>query len=119
MTMQIMEGKKSEDPTVVSDHEDNEEAFFAEWDTLASLIKTSMPVSSAIYQAARDFISQENLSFACIYKQQQEDQQLLAQQEKYSEQYVYKILDEDTYDIICYVLPGDKPDEQCYVNLPQ
>lgn len=115
MLTQIMEGKKSEDPTVASDHEDNEEALGYS----ASLIKTLMPFLSAIYQATRDFISQEKTShFACIYKQQQEDQQLLARQEKYSERYVYKTLDEDPYCIICYVLPGNNPDEEWYIALP-
>jgi hypothetical protein len=60
--MQMMEGKTSAEPTVVSDREDNEEAFFANGTTLVSLIKTSMPFLSVIYQAARGFIVYTNSS---------------------------------------------------------
>jgi hypothetical protein len=51
--------------------------------------------------------TQNPLCFACTSKQQRQDEQLLALQVKYPEQYIYKSLDEDADDIICYVCPGD------------
>ena len=50
---------------------------------------------------------------------QQQYEQLLALQVKYPEQYIYKSLDKDVDDIICYVSPGDNPDEQWRIALPQ
>jgi hypothetical protein len=59
------------------------------------------------------------LSYIGIRKQQQQDEQLLALEAKYPEQYVYKSLDEDLDDIICYIYPGDIPDEQWYTAILQ
>jgi hypothetical protein len=59
------------------------------------------------------------LSFSCIRKQQQQDKQLLALQVKYPEQYIFKSLGEDVDDNMCYVHPGDNPDEQWRIALPQ
>jgi hypothetical protein len=59
------------------------------------------------------------LSFACIREQQQQDEQFLALQAKYPDQYIYKSLDKDVEDIICYVHQGDSPDEQWHIALPQ
>jgi hypothetical protein len=63
--------------------------------------------------------AQNPLSFACIREQQQQDEQLLALQAKYPDQYIYKSLDKDVENIICYVRQGDSPDEQCRIALPQ
>ena len=63
--------------------------------------------------------AQNPLSFTCICEQQQQDEQLLDLQVKYPEQYIYKSLDEDVDDIICYVRQGDDPDEQWRIALPQ
>jgi hypothetical protein len=38
---------------------------------------------------------------------------------KYPEQYIYKSLDKDVDDIISYVRPGDNPDKQWCISLPQ
>ena len=64
-------------------------------------------------------LAQIPLRFACIHKQQQQDEQLLALQVKYPQQYIYKSLDKDVDDIICDVHPGDNPDEQWRITLPQ
>jgi hypothetical protein len=61
----------------------------------------------------------KSLSFSSICQQQQQDEQLLTLQVKYPEQYIYKSLDKDVDDITCYVRPGDNPDEQCHITLPQ
>ena len=63
-------------------------------------------------------LAQNPLSFVCICKQQQQDKQLLALQLKYPNQYIYKSLDEDVEDIICYVRQGS-PDKQWRIALPQ
>ena len=52
-------------------------------------------------------------------EQQQQVQQLLALQAKYPEQCMYKTLDEYLDYIICYVCPGDNPDEQWHTALSQ
>jgi hypothetical protein len=61
--------------------------------------------------------AQNLVSFSCICKQKQQDEQLLALQVKHPEQYIYKSLDKDVDDTICYVQPGDNPDKQW--ELPQ
>jgi len=63
--------------------------------------------------------AQTPLSFTCIVEQQKQDKQLLALQVKYPDQYIYKSVDEDIDDIICYVRQGDGPDEQWRIALPQ
>ena len=115
-----MEGKKLVEPVVVSDDEDNGEGFFAS-------CKDSGCLDDDIYNIFECYLNlpeipdpaQNPLSFACIRKQQQQDEQLLALQVKYPEQYIYKSLDEDVDDIICYVRQGDNPDEQWRIALPQ
>jgi len=64
-------------------------------------------------------LAQNPLSFACIHEQQQQDEQLLALQAKYPKQYIYKSLDKDIKDIICYVHQGDGPNKQWHIDLPQ
>jgi hypothetical protein len=64
-------------------------------------------------------LSKSPLSFPCICKQQQQDEQLLALQLKYPDQYIYKSLDQDVDDITCYVHQGDNPDKQWQIALPQ
>jgi hypothetical protein len=44
---------------------------------------------------------------------------LLALQVKYPDQYIYKSLDEDVDDIVCYVCQGDNPAKQWRIELPQ
>jgi hypothetical protein len=63
--------------------------------------------------------AQNPLSFACICKHQQQDEQLLALQVESPDQYIYKSLDKDVDDIICYVHQGDNPDKQWRIVLPQ
>ena len=63
--------------------------------------------------------SQNPLNFTYTHEQQQQDEHLLALQVKCPDQYIYKSLDEDIEDIICYVHPGHNPDEQWHISLPQ
>ena len=119
---QIAEGKKLVEPAIVSDNKDNEEGFLAS-------CKDSGCLDEDIYNIFECYLNlpeipdpaQNPLSFSCIHEQQQQDEQLLALQVKYPEQYmyIYKSLDEDVDDIICYVRPGDNPDEQWRIALLQ
>ena len=117
---QIAEGKKLVEPAVVSDDEDDDEGFLASCEASGCL-------DEDIYNIFECYLNlpeipdpaQNPLSFACIREQQQQDEQLLALQVKYPQQYIYKSLDEDVDDIICYVHPGDTPDEQWRIALPQ
>jgi hypothetical protein len=117
---QIAEGKKLVEPAVVSDDEDDDEGFLASCEASGCL-------DEDIYNIFECYLNlpeipdpaQNPLSFACIREQQQQDEQLLALQVKYPQQYIYKSLDEDVDDIICYVRPGDTPDEQWRIALPQ
>ena len=52
------------------------------------------------------------LSYASVCKQQQQDEQLLALQIKYPEQYMYKSIDEDLKGITCYAHHRDNPNKQ-------
>ena len=117
---QIVEGKKLGEPTIVLDDKDDEDGFLA-------TCKNSGCLDDDIYNIFECYLNlpkipdlvQNPLSFACIREQQQQDEQLLALQAKYPEQYIYKSLDKDVDDIICYLRPGDSPDEQWRIALPQ
>ena len=98
---QIAERKKLIEPAVVSDDEDDKVGFLAS-------CKNSGCLDKDIYAIFQCYLNlpkipdpaQNPLRFYCICKQQQQDEQLLALQEKYPEQYIYKSLDKDVDDII-------------------
>ena len=52
---------------------------------------------------------QNPLSYAYIREQQQADPKLLATQQKFPNNYIYKRLDDDVDKIICYVKTYDDP----------
>ena len=52
---------------------------------------------------------QNPLSYEYLHEKQQADEQLLALQQKYPEQYINMNLDNDVNDIICYVKQGQDP----------
>ena len=60
---------------------------------------TSMPCLSATTAARNLDPLQNSLRLVCIHKQQKQDQQLLALQSKYPEQFMYDSQDEDLEDI--------------------
>ena len=101
---QITEGKKLIEPAFVSEDEDDEDGFLTS-------CEDSGCFNEEIYNIFECYLNlpeipdpaQNPLSFSCIHEQQQQDEQLLALQGKYPEQYIYKSLDEDVDDIICYV----------------
>ena len=59
------------------------------------------------------------LSYACIREQQQDNEKLLALQARFPDRFVYKKLDDDVDDIICFVKPGEDPNSQWKVALPE
>ena len=62
---------------------------------------------------------QNPLSFAYIREQQQADTNLLRVQQKFPNNFIYKSLDPDVDDIICYVKPLDDPMTQWKIALPE
>ena len=117
---QIAEGKKLIEPVVVSDEEDDKEGLLTECRDSGCLDKDIYNIYECYLNLPKiPDPAQNPLSFFCICKQQQQDDQLLALQVKYPEQYIYKSLDKDVDDIICYIPPGDNPDEQWRIALPQ
>ena len=115
-------GMKDQDKDKIADKddEDDKEGFLA-------TCKNSGCLDDDIYNIFECYLNlpeipdpaQNPLSFACIRKQQQQDEQLLALQVKYPDQYIYKSLDKDVEDIICHVHQGDSPNEQWHIALPQ
>ena len=107
-------------PAIVSDDEDDKDGFLA-------TCKNSGCLDDDIYNIFECYLNlpeipdpaQNPLSFACICEQQQQDEQLLALQVKYPDQYIYKSLDEDSENIICYVHQRDSSNEQWRIALPQ
>jgi hypothetical protein len=117
---QITEGKKLVEPTIVSDDEDNGEGFLTDCENSGCLDDNSNAIIECYLNLPKiPDPAQNPLSFACIRKQQQQDEQLLALQVKYPERYIYKSLEEGIDDIICYIHPGNNPDEQWHIALPQ
>jgi len=60
----------------------------------------------------------EPLSYEHLHEKLETDEQLLALQQKYPEQYINMNLDDDVGDIICYVIPGNDPAKQWKIALP-
>ena len=58
-------------------------------------------------------LKQNPLSYEYLHEKQQADEQLLALQQKYPEQYINMNLDDDVDDIICYVKQGQDPNLCC------
>jgi hypothetical protein len=61
---------------------------------------------------------QNPLSYDYLCEKQEADEQLLALQQKYPEQYINMNLDNDVGDIICYVKPGNHPVKQWKIASP-
>ena len=114
---QIAEGKSLVEPAVVSDDEDD---YFID------------QIQSGVWdQDIRDVLGcyvnlpesenpeQNPLSYAYIREQQQADAKLLAVQQKFPNNYIYKCLDDDVDDIICYVKTYDDPTTQWKIALPE
>jgi hypothetical protein len=115
-----VEGKKLVEPAIASNDEDDEEGFLSECKESGCLGKDIYNIFECYLNLPEiPNLAPNPLSFFCICKQQQQDKQLLALQVMYPEQYIYKSLDEDVDYITCYVRPGDNPDNQWSIALPQ
>ena len=100
---QLAEGKNLVEPAVVSYDKDEDEAFFV--DQLQSgVLDEDIMNSLERYLNLPDSENPEQnpLSFAYIREQQQADAKLLAVQQKFPNNYIYKCLDDEVDDIICY-----------------
>ncbi len=60
---------------------------------------------------------QNPLSYEYLHEKQQADEQLLALQQKYPEQYINMNLDDEVDDIICYVKQVQDPNSQWKIAL--
>ena len=107
-------------PAVVSDNEDeDEEAYLMDHDwsgvyniDILEALECYLNFSNMTY------LEQNSLSYEYLYEKQQADEQLLALQQKYPEQYINMNLDDDVDDIICYVKQGQDPNSQWKIALP-
>ena len=116
----ITEKKRLKEPAIVSDGEDEEGAFLADCDTLAFFVLTSTPYLSATSICLRPQIwHRTHWALPAYINSSSKTNNLLTLQAKYSEQYVYKFLNEDLNNIIRDVNPRDNPDKQCHIALPQ
>jgi hypothetical protein len=102
---QLAEGKKLVEPAVVSDNEDeDEEAYLMDHDW-------SVIYNIDIHEALECYLNfpdmtypeQNPLSYEYLREKQQADGQLLVLQQKYPEQYINMNMNDDVYDIICYM----------------
>ena len=117
---QIAEGKKLVEPVIVSEDKDNKDRFLASCEDSSCLNEDIYNIFECYLNLPQTpHPAQNSLSSSCICELQQQDEQPLAPQVKYPEQYIYKLLDEDVDEIICYVQPGDNPDKQWCIELQE
>ena len=116
---EIAEGKELVEPAVVSDDE-SDSGLFCELGLSNSVDRDILDILEC-FLALPDIPDPAHnpLSYDCIREQQQANEKLLALQVKYPDRFVYKKLDNDVEDIICYVKPGESPDAQWKVALPE
>ena len=108
---QLAEGKKLVKPAVVSDNKDeDEEAYLMDHDW-SGIYDIDILEALECYLNFPDmtYPEQNPLSYEYLREKQQADEQLLALQQKYPEQYINMNLDDDVDDIICYVKHGQDP----------
>ena len=116
---QLAEGKNLVEPAVVSDDEDANAYFL---DQLYSGLH-----DDDIYDCFECYLNlpetenpeQNPLSYHHIREQQQADNKLLSLKDKYPNNYIYKCLDDNVEDIICYVKDHDDPTTQWKIALPE
>ena len=116
---QLAEGKILVEP-VTDEEEDAEEAFFLDQE-YSGVNDKDIQDSLGCYLnlPESDNPEQNPLSFAYIREQQQADAKLLAVQLKFPSNYIYKCLDDDVEDIICYVKDHHDPTTQWKIALPE
>ena len=116
---QLAEGKILVEP-VTDEEEDAEEAFFLDQEYLGVNDKDIQDsLGCYLNLPESDNPEQNPLSFAYIREQQQADAKLLAVQLKFPSNYIYKCLDDDVEDIICYVKDHDDPTTQWKIVIPE
>ena len=116
---QLAEGKNLVEP-ITDDEEDNELAFLQEIEhsgILDNEIQDSLECYLNLPES--DSPEQNPLSYAYIREKQQADAKLLGYVERFPNNYIYKCLDDDVEDIICYVKDHDDPTTQWKIALPE
>jgi len=113
---QIAEGKSLIDPAVVSD--DKDELYFLEQE-YAGLNDDEIWQTLVCYLNLPEMPHPDDnlLNYADIRDQQQQDDKLLALQEKYPDNYINLQLDNDVDDIICY--KKDLTQDNLKIALPE
>eukprot|EP00957_Ditylum_brightwellii_P210920 15365549-Ditylum_brightwellii.AAC.2 len=102
--VQLAKGKNLIKPSCVNDKEDDNDAFFFE-QVFSGAYDKDIQVGLECYLNLPDNENPEQnpLSFHHIRKHQQANAKLLAVKQKFPQSYMYKCLDNDVKDILCYV----------------
>ena len=117
---QLAEGKNLVEPACVNDEEDDNDAFFFE-QACSGVYDEDIQASLECYLNLPDNENPKKnpLSFHHIREQQQADAKLLAVKEKFPKNYIYKCLDDNVEDIICYVKDFHDATTQWKIALPE
>ena len=117
---QLDEGKKLIEPIAFSDDEDSDDAYLLDLD-FSGLIDNDIndALNFSINIPDSDTPEQNTLKCDYILEQKQDDEKLLDLQVKYTNNYIYKSLDDDVEDILCYVTDHDDTNTQCRIALPK
>ena len=101
---QLAEGKNLVEPACTTDEEDDDAAYFFD-QACTGVYDDDIQSSFECYLNLPDSENPEQnpLSFHHIREKQQADTKLLALVQKFPQNYIYKCLDDDVEDIICYV----------------
>ena len=116
---QLAEGKRMVEP-IADEEEDNELAFLQELD-YSGILDSDIQDSFECYLNLPESENPEQnpLSYAYIREKQQADAKLLGYVKRFPNNYIYKCLDDDVEDIICYVKDHEDPTTQWKIALPK
>ena len=98
---------------IADEEEDNELAFLQELD-YSGILDSDIQDSFECYLNLPESENPEQnpLSYAYIREKQQADAKLLGYVKRFPNNYIYKCLDDDVEDIICYVKDHEDPTTQ-------
>ena len=115
---QLANGKKLIDPVAVSDDEDADDAYFLDSELSGIIDNDINDALECFVNLLESYTPDQNLlSYDYILQKQQDYEKLLAFQVKYPNNYIYKSLDDDVEDILCYVRYNDDPSTQWIIAL--
>jgi hypothetical protein len=118
---QLAEGKNLVEPAVVSDDEDDaDDAYFLDQEFSGLYDDEIWEVIDCYLNLPETENPEQNpLSFEYIREQQQADERLLSQLEKYPDRYHYKRVDADVEPIICHTKSGLNKVTNYQIALPE